>query len=112
MIPLIVLLLKLRYNVNSCLVQIEDTDDAADFGETMAAMSTMNMSSDEQSDVIQLVSGILHLGNVVFQEVGNDTAVVTDQRGFRNINGRHTTVCFNTHFAHCSFGLSVVSASS
>ena len=29
-----------------------------------------------QSEVLQLVSGILHLGNVLFSEVGSETAAV------------------------------------
>ena len=46
----------------------------------MEAMATMDMSAEEQSEVLQVVSGILHLGNVMFREEGNERAVVdTDQ---------------------------------
>ena len=49
----------------------------------MDAMATMDMSAEEQSEVLQVVSGILHLGNVMFREEGNERAVVdTDQCKF------------------------------
>ena len=60
--------------------QVEDTDDNSDYVEMMEAMATMDMSAEEQSEVLQVVSGILHLGNVMFREEGNERAVVeTDQ---------------------------------
>ena len=60
--------------------QVEDTDDNSDYVEMMDAMATMDMSAEEQSEVLQVVSGILHLGNVMFREEGNERAVVeTDQ---------------------------------
>ena len=53
--------------------------------EMMDAMATMDMSAEEQSEVVQVVSGILHLGNVMFREEGNERAVVdTDQCKFGN----------------------------
>ena len=59
---------------------MEDTDDNNDYVEMMEAMATMDMSAEEQSEVLQVVSGILHLGNVMFREEGNERAVVeTDQ---------------------------------
>lgn len=59
---------------------MDGTDDSADFDETVMAMNTMNMSSEEQSEVFQLVSGIMHLGNVLFREAdgGGETAIVED----------------------------------
>ena len=60
---------------------MEDTDDSADYAEMMEAMATMDMSEEEQSDVLQIVSAILHVGNVMFREEGNERAVVeNDQR--------------------------------
>ncbi len=34
------------------------------------------MNGDEQSEVLMLVSGILHLGNIIFSESNNDAAMV------------------------------------
>ena len=39
------------------LLQVEGTDDAQEYRDTMDAMTTMGMDTDEQSDVIQVVSG-------------------------------------------------------
>ena len=104
------------------LLQVEGTDDAQEYRDTMDAMTTMGMDTDEQSDVIQVVSGniwtkyifdifqlkrkschllaesltelflqalyiilgILHLGNIVFSNVGGgETAEVNmDDRKF------------------------------
>lgn len=62
-------------------LQVDDTDDRADFLDTMQAMATMNMTDTEQSEVLQLVAGILHLGNIIFTEEGSEKAVVAnDQR--------------------------------
>ena len=44
--------------------------------ETIEAMATMGLDESEQSEVLQLVAGILHLGNVLFSEVGSETAAV------------------------------------
>ena len=38
-------------------LKVDGTDDAAEYRDTMDAMTTMGMDTDEQSDVIQIVSG-------------------------------------------------------
>ena len=35
------------------------------------AMYTMNISNEQQAAILQLIAGILHLGNIFFDEVGN-----------------------------------------
>ena len=61
--------------------QVDGTDDSSDFEETVQAMNTMNMTPDEQSEVFQLVSGILHIGNILFREEAGDKAVIdSDER--------------------------------
>jgi len=63
-------------NQNDCYT-VDGTDDAQEYRDTMDAMTTMGMDTDEQSDVIQVVSGILHLGNILFSTVGGgETAEV------------------------------------
>ena len=37
--------------------QVDGTDDKAEYKDTMDAMATMGMDNDEQSDVIQVVTG-------------------------------------------------------
>ena len=45
----------------------------------------MNMTDSEQSDVLQIVSGILHLGNIIFSEVGTSDAAQIDNEERKNI---------------------------
>lgn len=39
------------------------------------AMSVMGMTELEQSNVLRVVAGVLHLGNVLFREHGNYSEV-------------------------------------
>ncbi|KAK5613019.1 Unconventional myosin-Ie [Crenichthys baileyi] len=57
---------------------VEDINDKKDFTDTMAAMSVVGLSLDDQDSVLQLVAGILHLGNISFREE-NNYAVVESQ---------------------------------
>ena len=51
--------LSLFYYGKHCLYhfQVDGTDDKAEYKDTMDAMATMGMDNDEQSDVIQVVTG-------------------------------------------------------
>ncbi|XP_029695291.1 myosin IEb [Takifugu rubripes] len=57
---------------------VEDVDDKKEFCDTMEAMSVVGLTADEQDSVLQLVAGILHLGNISFREE-NNYAVVESQ---------------------------------
>ncbi|KAM6910759.1 myosin IEb isoform 2-T2 [Xenentodon cancila] len=57
---------------------VDDVNDKKDFSDTMGAMSVVGLSLDEQDSVLQLVAGILHLGNISFRE-DNNYAVVESQ---------------------------------
>ncbi|XP_037532423.1 unconventional myosin-Ie [Nematolebias whitei] len=57
---------------------VEDVNDKKDFSDTMGAMSVVGLSLDNQDSVLQLVTGILHLGNISFREE-NNYAVVESQ---------------------------------
>ena len=41
------------------VIKVDGTDDQKEFDDTLKAMETMNMNNDEQSDVLQVVSGKL-----------------------------------------------------
>jgi myosin heavy subunit len=43
-------------------------------------MNVMGLTDQEQSNILQVVAGILHLGNVMFMEKGN-YAVIQDHNG-------------------------------
>ncbi|NXO02092.1 MYO1F protein, partial [Rhinopomastus cyanomelas] len=51
--------------------QVEGTDDRSEFHETMNAMQVIGIRGQEQQLVLQIVAGILHLGNISFREEGN-----------------------------------------
>ncbi|XP_053743524.1 myosin IEb [Synchiropus splendidus] len=57
---------------------VDDVNDKKEFSDTMEAMSVVGLSLEEQDSVLQLVAGILHLGNINFREE-NNYAVVESQ---------------------------------
>ncbi|XP_070767505.1 myosin IEb [Enoplosus armatus] len=57
---------------------VEDINDKKEFSDTMGAMSVVGLSVEDQDSVLQLVAGILHLGNISFREE-NNYAVVESQ---------------------------------
>ncbi|XP_026228858.1 myosin IEb isoform X1 [Anabas testudineus] len=57
---------------------VEDVNDKKEFSDTMGAMSVVGLSVEDQDSVLQLVAGILHLGNISFREE-NNYAVVESQ---------------------------------
>lgn len=59
--------------------KVDDIDDKRDFQETLHAMNVIGIFSEEQTLVLQIVAGILHLGNINFKEVGNYAAVESEE---------------------------------
>lgn len=59
--------------------KVDGTNDAHDFQETLRAMTVMGMSEVEQTNVLQVVAGILHLGNIAFVEQGNYAAIENEE---------------------------------
>ncbi|KAG8440419.1 hypothetical protein GDO86_006247 [Hymenochirus boettgeri] len=59
--------------------KVDDINDKRDFQETMHAMNVIGIFAEEQSMVLQIVSGILHLGNISFKEKGNYAAVESEE---------------------------------
>ncbi|KAM4810242.1 unconventional myosin-If [Rhinophrynus dorsalis] len=51
--------------------KVDGTDDKSDFYEMLNAMQVIGISGEEQQLVLQISAGILHLGNISFQEQGN-----------------------------------------
>ena len=46
------------------------------------AMSVMGISQDDQYNVMYIVAGILHMGNITFKEHNNYAAIVDDECEF------------------------------
>ncbi|XP_061594762.1 unconventional myosin-If [Cololabis saira] len=51
--------------------KVDGTNDSKDFQETMEAMQVIGIPGDHQLQVLQIIAGILHLGNICFIEAGN-----------------------------------------
>lgn len=51
--------------------KVDGTNDSKDFNETMEAMQVVGIPGDIQAQVLQIIAGILHLGNISFIEAGN-----------------------------------------
>ena len=48
-------------------------DDIADFQLTDSAMTHMGLSDDEKLAIYTVIAGVLHLGNVSFEESHDDS---------------------------------------
>uniref|UniRef100_A0A4W6E9M2 Osteoclast-stimulating factor 1 n=1 Tax=Lates calcarifer TaxID=8187 RepID=A0A4W6E9M2_LATCA len=55
--------------------KVDDINDKSDFQETMHAMDVIGISAEDRAMVLQIVAGVLHLGNISFRESGNYAAV-------------------------------------
>uniref|UniRef100_A0A6Q2Z674 Osteoclast-stimulating factor 1 n=1 Tax=Esox lucius TaxID=8010 RepID=A0A6Q2Z674_ESOLU len=51
--------------------KVDGTNDSKDFQETMEAMQVIGIPGAIQAQVLQIIAGILHLGNISFIEAGN-----------------------------------------
>ncbi|KAG5264132.1 hypothetical protein AALO_G00272500 [Alosa alosa] len=59
--------------------KVDDINDKSDFQETMHAMNVIGISAEDRNFVLQIVAGVLHLGNITFKEAGNYAAVETEE---------------------------------
>ncbi|KAI9989731.1 hypothetical protein PInf_020018 [Phytophthora infestans] len=69
-------------NQSECYERLDGVVDAESYQVTRRAMSSIGMSSDEQLNVMKIVSAVLHLGNLCFTTAtrngGKDDASVVD----------------------------------
>ncbi|XP_053133870.1 unconventional myosin-Ie-like isoform X2 [Hemicordylus capensis] len=66
------------YLNQSAAYKVDDMDDHQEFQETLTAMGVVGLSGEEQALVLQIVAGILHLGNIAFRESGNYAVVESE----------------------------------
>ncbi|XP_041642420.1 unconventional myosin-Ie isoform X2 [Cheilinus undulatus] len=59
--------------------KVDDINDKSDFQETMHAMDVIGITAEDRSMVLQIVAGVLHLGNISFKEAGNYAAVESEE---------------------------------
>lgn len=64
-----------RYLNSSSATSIPKVDDSKEFSLTCECMSSVGIAEDMQQHVFALISGLLSLGNVVFEEDVNDGTV-------------------------------------
>ncbi|XP_067665712.1 unconventional myosin-Ie-like isoform X1 [Haliotis asinina] len=58
--------------------KVDGMDDVQEFQDTLRAMQVIGIPEDVQNDVLSIVAGILHLGNISFQEDGNYAGIAND----------------------------------
>ncbi|KAL8184814.1 UNVERIFIED_CONTAM: Unconventional myosin-Ie, partial [Gekko kuhli] len=66
------------YLNQSASYKVDDMNDPQEFQETLTAMDVVGLSGEEQALVLQIVAGILHLGNITFRESGNYAVVESE----------------------------------
>uniref|UniRef100_A0A8C5K6T5 Myosin IE n=1 Tax=Jaculus jaculus TaxID=51337 RepID=A0A8C5K6T5_JACJA len=59
--------------------KVDEINDKREFQETLHAMNVIGIFAEEQTLVLQIVAGILHLGNISFKEVGNYAGVESEE---------------------------------
>lgn len=67
------------YLKKSDCIYVDSIDDAKDFEATKHCMTTIGIELEQQKKVFKLLAAILHLGNVEFSQVGDETTVKDDQ---------------------------------
>ncbi|KAL5004495.1 hypothetical protein ScPMuIL_017951 [Solemya velum] len=67
-----------HYLCQSSTFDVEGIDDAKEFKDTQHAMDVVGISPEIKEDVLSLVAGILHLGNISFVEDGNYAAIANN----------------------------------
>ncbi|KAM8876245.1 unconventional myosin-Ie isoform 3-T3 [Synchiropus picturatus] len=59
--------------------KVDDINDKSDFQETTHAMEVIGIAREDRAMVLQIVAGVLHLGNISFKEAGNYAAVESEE---------------------------------
>lgn len=65
-------------NQSGCY-DVAGINDGNDFKDTKESLSIMNVSTEEQEAIFRTISGILHLGNIVFQQSYGDASTIPDK---------------------------------
>ena len=73
------------YLTKSSVVSLEATDDVEEFERTMKAMLTVGFSLTEMNQVLKVLAGILHLGNLRFNGETGGEAFVDESIAFSRV---------------------------
>lgn len=63
--------------------EADGIDDVKDFKATRHAMKIMEISNEEQEEVLKMVAAILHLGNMVFKAQRGGAVQIEENGGMR-----------------------------
>eukprot|EP00727_Mastigamoeba_balamuthi_P001041 m51a1_g10934 putative myosin ii heavy chain (1856) ;mRNA; r:146368-154726 len=63
---------------------IDGVDDTEMFSETKSAMSIFGITDDQQNEIFRLISAILWLGNIRFEDTPSEEAVVPTREALQN----------------------------
>ncbi|KAI8789436.1 unconventional myosin-Ie-like isoform X1 [Biomphalaria glabrata] len=66
------------YLSQSGTFKVDGIDDNKEFQDTLQAMQVIGISPDTQREILSIVAGILHLGNITFVEQGNYAKIAQD----------------------------------
>lgn len=67
------------YTANAGCLDVDGIDDAADWRDTLKAMSTIGIQADEQDSILRVLATILWLGNVSFKNNEEGNAAIEDE---------------------------------
>ncbi|KAF2013400.1 hypothetical protein BU24DRAFT_464186 [Aaosphaeria arxii CBS 175.79] len=67
------------YTSRSKCYDVDGIDDHAEFNDTLNAMKVIGLNQGEQDNIFRMLSAILWLGNVSFQEDDSGNTVIADQ---------------------------------
>ena len=67
------------YTSRSKCFDVPGIDDAADFKDTLNAMKVIGLAQAEQDEIFRVISAILWIGNITFQEDDSGNAAIIDQ---------------------------------
>jgi len=71
-------------NKSGCYT-VKGLDDKEEFNATMRAMDIMNFSSKEKEDIMHIIAGILHLGNLTFETSFGEGSAITDKNALDTV---------------------------
>jgi hypothetical protein len=89
-----------RYlNGTGAVTSIEGIDDAADFRAVRAAMTAVNITSEQQHAIFSVVSAVLWLGNIAFTAKSDDAVRVEKDEAFTTCSELLALPCSALEFA-------------
>ncbi|KAL9101498.1 MAG: hypothetical protein Q9163_003246 [Psora crenata] len=71
-------------NRSSCF-DVDGIDDVSDFRETLKAMETIKLGTNEQNDILSMLAAILWIGNISFTEDDHGNASISEKTAVKQV---------------------------